>query len=158
MTSSGGNADEQTVSNMEEQTFDSSTLHEYLKQNLDDFPKGDEELKIFKFSAGTSNPTFLLRKNGKEFVLRHKSPVELYIGYHRVDVEYKIMSALGGTSFPVPKVYLFCEDKTIMGQEFYVMEYVKVSSQKDQMCSSRAIYYYACSNVLESTLTKTFVH
>jgi len=49
MTSSGGNADEQTVSNMEEQTFDSSTLHEYLKQNLDDFPKGDEELKIFKF-------------------------------------------------------------------------------------------------------------
>jgi len=36
------------------------------------------------------------------------------------------MSALGGTSFPVPKVYLFCEDKTIMGQEFYVMEYVQV--------------------------------
>ena len=35
------------------------------------------------------------------------------------------MSALGGTSFPVPKMYLFCEDKTIMGQEFYVMEYVK---------------------------------
>ena len=39
------------------------------------------------------------------------------------------MSALGGTSFPVPKMYLFCEDKTIMGQEFYVMEYVKVQSQ-----------------------------
>ena len=39
------------------------------------------------------------------------------------------MSALSGTSFPVPKMYLFCEDKTIMGQEFYVMEYVKVQSQ-----------------------------
>lgn len=48
---------------------------------------------------------------------------------YQVDVEYKVMSALGGTSFPVPKMYLFCEDKTIMGQEFYVMEYVKVQSQ-----------------------------
>ena len=47
----------------------------------------------------------------------------------QVDVEYKVMSALGGTSFPVPKMYLYCEDKTIMGQEFYVMEYIKVQSQ-----------------------------
>ena len=44
----------------------------------------------------------------------------------KVDVEYKIMSALEDTSFPVPKTYLFCEDTTIMGQEFYVMEYIKV--------------------------------
>ena len=44
----------------------------------------------------------------------------------KVNVEYKIMSALENTSLPVPKTYLFCEDKTIMGQEFYVMEYIKV--------------------------------
>ena len=36
------------------------------------------------------------------------------------------MSALSGASVPVPKMYLFCEDKTVMGQEFYVMEYIKV--------------------------------
>lgn len=36
------------------------------------------------------------------------------------------MSALEKTSFPVPKMYLFCEDQTIVGQEFYVMEYIKV--------------------------------
>ena len=41
-------------------------------------------------------------------------------------MEYKIMSALSGASVPVPKMYLFCEDKTVMGQEFYVMEYIKV--------------------------------
>lgn len=34
---------------MEEQTFDSSKLHDFLKKNLVDFPKGDGELKIFKF-------------------------------------------------------------------------------------------------------------
>ncbi|XP_073247761.1 acyl-CoA dehydrogenase family member 11-like [Porites lutea] len=110
---------------MEEHAFDSSKLHGYLRENLADFPPEEGELKVFKFSAGTSNPTFLLRKNGKEFVLRHKSPVEMYVGYHKVDVEYKIMSALSGASVPVPKMYLFCEDKTVMGQEFYVMEYIK---------------------------------
>lgn len=41
-------------------------------------------------------------------------------------MEYKIMSALSGASVPVPKMYLFCEDKTVVGQEFYVMEYIKV--------------------------------
>ncbi|KAL9969767.1 hypothetical protein ACROYT_G022024 [Oculina patagonica] len=116
---------------MEEYTSDSSKLHEYLKQNLVDFPAGEGELKIFKFRAGTSNPTFLLQKNGKEFVLRHKSPVQVYIGYHKVDVEYKIMSALGEASFPVPKMFLFCEDKKIMGQEFYVMEYIKARQFPD---------------------------
>ena len=42
------------------------------------------------------------------------------------------MSALGEASFPVPKMYLFCEDRTIMGQEFYVMEYIKVKDQNTQ--------------------------
>ena len=41
------------LSSMEEQNFDSSKLHEFLKQNLVDFPKGDEELKIFKFRYET---------------------------------------------------------------------------------------------------------
>ena len=36
------------------------------------------------------------------------------------------MSTLAKTSVPVPKMYLFCEDKAIMGQDFYVMEYIKV--------------------------------
>ncbi|CAH3043292.1 unnamed protein product [Pocillopora meandrina] len=110
---------------MEEQTFDSSKLHDFLKKNLVDFPKGDGELRIFKFRAGTSNPTFLLQKNGKDFVLRHKATFQIYAGFHKVDVEHRIMSALGEASFPVPKMYLFCEDKSIMGQEFYVMEYIK---------------------------------
>lgn len=110
---------------MEEQTFDSSKLHDFLKKNLVDFPEGDGELKIFKFRTGTSNPTFLLQKNGKDFVLRHKAPFQIYAGFHKVDVEHRIMSALGEASFPVPKMYLFCEDKSIMGQEFYVMEYIK---------------------------------
>lgn len=41
--------------------------------------------------TGTSNPTFLLRKNGKEFVLRHKAPVEVYIGYHKVLIDVDVV-------------------------------------------------------------------
>ena len=50
----------------------------------------------------------------------------IVLSIQQVDLEYKIMSALGKALFPVPKMYLFCEDKSIMGQEFYVMEYIKV--------------------------------
>ena len=61
-----------------------------------------------------------------EFLVAETNFLLMVLINSKVDVEYKIMSALGETSFPVPKTYLFCEDKTIMGQEFYVMEYIKV--------------------------------
>ena len=44
----------------------------------------------------------------------------------QVDREFRILSALHSVSFPVPKPYLYCEDVSIIGTEFYVMEHVKV--------------------------------
>ena len=65
--------------------FSSCPNHKHSESHL-------EKKKFFVFvieihRTGTSNPTFLLRKNGKEFVLRHKAPVEVYIGYHKVLVD-----------------------------------------------------------------------
>lgn len=44
----------------------------------------------------------------------------------QVDREFRVLSALHSVSFPVPKPYLYCEDVTIIGTEFYIMEHVKV--------------------------------
>ena len=44
----------------------------------------------------------------------------------QVDREYKVISALYGVNFPVPKPYLYCGDRAVIGTEFYIMEYVKV--------------------------------
>ena len=45
---------------------------------------------------------------------------------HQVDREYRVLAALGTVpGFPVPKVYLLCNDPSIIGTAFYVMEFVK---------------------------------
>ena len=43
---------------------------------------------------------------------------------HQVDREYKIIHALGKTDVPVPKTYCLCKDESIVGTDFYIMEFL----------------------------------
>jgi aminoglycoside phosphotransferase (APT) family kinase protein len=43
---------------------------------------------------------------------------------HQVDREYRIISALGQTDVPVPKTYCLCEDDSVVGTAFYIMEFL----------------------------------
>jgi len=43
---------------------------------------------------------------------------------HRVDREYQIIHALGQTDVPVPKVYCLCQDDSVVGTDFYIMEFL----------------------------------
>lgn len=47
----------------------------------------------------------------------------------QIDREFRILSALHSVSFPVPKPYLYCEDVSVIGTEFYIMEHVKVKTE-----------------------------
>lgn len=107
-----------------EHRFDEAALHEYLKKNLAGFPIGSGRLNVLQYSEGQSNPTFYLCKNGKEFVLRKKPSGKLLKGAHQVKREFRVLSALHSVSFPVPKPYICCNDESIIGTEFYVMEHV----------------------------------
>ena len=51
----------------------------------------------------------------------------------QVDREFRVLSALHSVSFPVPKPYLYCEDVSIIGTEFYVMEHVKVKTESNYL-------------------------
>lgn len=81
-----------------------------------------------KIGYGQSNPTYFVDDaGGQRFVLRKKpsgtiiSPVA-----HQVDREYRVIKALGSVKgFPVPKTYVLCEDPSIIGTAFYIMEFVK---------------------------------
>src|SRR3546814_15983215 len=44
---------------------------------------------------------------------------------HAVDREFRVISALHGTDVPVARPYVLCEDESIIGQAFYVMEHVR---------------------------------
>ena len=57
-------------------------------------------------------------------VLRKKPPGKLLRGAHAIEREYKIQEALYAQNFPVPKPIHFCKDASVIGTEFYIMEYV----------------------------------
>jgi aminoglycoside phosphotransferase (APT) family kinase protein len=104
--------------------FDEDRLCNYLSQELAGF---SGKLNVRQFGYGQSNPTYLLSDTAtkKEYVLRKKPPGRLLPSAHAVDREYRILRALQETDVPVPEMVLFCEDSTVVGTPFYIMERVK---------------------------------
>jgi aminoglycoside phosphotransferase (APT) family kinase protein len=78
-----------------------------------------------QFSGGQSNPTYLIDSAGGRFVLRRKPSGKLLPSAHAVDREYRIIAALGRTEVPVPRAHALCEDDSVIGTAFYVMDYVE---------------------------------
>jgi len=101
--------------------FDESALAAYLVEHVPGF-SGD--CSIQQFLGGQSNPTFLIEDSSGSFVLRKKPPGQLLPSAHAVDREYRVISALADTVVPVPATYVLCEDESVIGQTFYVMDYV----------------------------------
>ena len=102
--------------------FDEAALAAYLGKELPGFG-GD--LTVLQFEGGQSNPTFRLESGGRRYVLRKKPPGVLLRSAHQVEREFRVISALDGSDVPVPKTYLLCEDESVIGTPFFVMEWVE---------------------------------
>ena len=80
---------------------------------------------IEQFKGGQSNPTYrITAADGRRFVLRRKPPGKLLPSAHAVDREYRVIKALHATGFPVAQPHVLCEDETVIGTAFYVMDFV----------------------------------
>ena len=81
---------------------------------------------MFQFGFGQSNPTYqLTAADGKRFVMRKKPPGKLLSKTaHKVEREYRVLHALEHTDVAVPKTYCLCEDDSVVGTPFYVMEFL----------------------------------
>jgi aminoglycoside phosphotransferase (APT) family kinase protein len=79
------------------------------------------------FKGGQSNPTFKLVTPGKSYVMRMKPgpKANLLPSAHAIEREYAVMRGLYGTAVPVAEMYCICEDESVLGRAFYVMEYVE---------------------------------
>jgi aminoglycoside phosphotransferase (APT) family kinase protein len=107
----------------ERHRFDVEALQKYLKARIDGL-RGP--LQIEQFKGGQSNPTYRLAgADGKKYVLRRKPPGRLLPSAHAVDREYRVIRALHAAGFPVAKPYLLCEDESVIGTAFYVMDNVE---------------------------------
>ena len=101
--------------------FNETALAEYLTGKMDGF---SGPLVVRQFEGGQSNPTYLLSTPEKNYVLRKKPPGDLLPSAHQVNREYRVMTALRGTDVPVPRTFHLCEDDSVIGAMFFVMEYV----------------------------------
>lgn len=79
---------------------------------------------VHQFKGGQSNPTYRVDTGRGTFVLRRKPPGKILPGAHAVEREYRVLAALGANGFPVPKVHGLCEDGTVLGTAFYLMDMV----------------------------------
>ena len=102
--------------------FDEAKLESWLKDHVADY---NGPLTIQQFKGGQSNPTFMLVTPAKKYVLRRKPPGKLLPSAHAVDREYRVITALAQTDVPVARTYGLCEDDSIIGTAFYVMDCVE---------------------------------
>ena len=104
--------------------FDIAALSAYLQHHLDGF---QTPVRVELFKGGQSNPTYKLITPGKSYVMRAKpGPVaKLLPSAHAVEREFKVMQGLYGTDVPVARMHCLCEDESVIGRAFYVMEFVE---------------------------------
>ncbi|WP_157220788.1 phosphotransferase family protein [Flavisphingomonas formosensis] len=85
----------------------------------------DTPVSIEKFSGGQSNPTYRIDAVEGKYVLRRKPFGPLLPSAHAVEREFELLSALHPTGFPVPRPIALCQDPTVIGSAFYLMEMVE---------------------------------
>ncbi len=103
--------------------FDVAALSAWLEQKLPGFAG---PLTVESFKGGQSNPTYKLSTPTQSYVMRAKpGPVaKLLPSAHAVEREFAVMSGLHGTDVPVPRMYCLCEDESVIGRAFYIMEFM----------------------------------
>ncbi|MAM86268.1 MAG: phosphotransferase family protein [unclassified Hahellaceae] len=120
---------DQSIEIREGEQFDNAAVERYLRAHIGDLPP---HMSVRQFPGGASNLTYLLSftdsandapgRQSRQFVLRRPPTGKKAKSAHDMKREYTVMSALNGHYRLVPKMHVFCEDESLIGGEFYVME------------------------------------
>ena len=105
----------------EEDRFDIAKMHSWLRP----FINQDQLPEVKQFRSGASNLTYLLSYPDRELVLRKPPVGTKAASAHDMNREFLIQSRLQSVFPLVPKMIALCQDQTVMGSDFYVMEYVE---------------------------------
>ena len=102
--------------------IDAARLGDWIAATLGG-PSGP--IQVTRLRGGQSNPTYLVTRGSDRFVLRRKPSGALLQSAHAVDREYRVMAALAASDVPVARVHALCEDDSVIGTAFYLMEFVE---------------------------------
>ena len=108
----------------ESHAFDVPALQTHLEAHLPGFAG---PLTVEQFKGGQSNPTYKLITPTQSYVMRSKpGPVaKLLPSAHAIEREFAVMGGLYGSDVPVPRMLVLCDDESIIGRAFYVMEFIE---------------------------------
>ncbi len=145
-------APEPTVAMSSQHQIDIAALQSFLQHQMPDFAG---PLSVQRFKGGQSNPTYKLITPSRSYVMRAKpGPVaKLLPSAHAIEREFRIMHALRHSQVPVAHMLCLCEDESVIGRAFYVMEFVEGRVLWDQslpgmQAGDRAAIYDAMNQVI----------
>ena len=105
----------------EEDAFDIAKVHTWLSSYINESSLPD----VFQFRSGASNLTYLLKYPDRELVLRRPPVGTKAVSAHDMKREFLIQSRLKPVYDLVPTVIALCEDHSILGSDFYVMDRIQ---------------------------------
>jgi aminoglycoside phosphotransferase (APT) family kinase protein len=95
-----------------------------LAEFLDRSGLGSGDVEVERIGEGHSNVTFLVRRDGERLVLRRPPRPPLPPSAHDVLREARLLTAVERTAVRAPRVLAVCDDESVLGVPFYVMEEV----------------------------------
>jgi len=114
-----GAAAPETIAIREDEDFDHERLAAYLRDRL---PGSERPLAIRQFGGGHANLTYLLQYGEQEYVLRRPPLGPVAAGAHDMGREYRVLSVLHRVYALAPRAFLYCDDASVIGAPFFVME------------------------------------
>ena len=106
------------------QQFDVDALTAWMNTHVSGFAG---PLTLEQFKGGQSNPTFKLITPAMTYVMRSKPgpAAKLLRSAHAIEREYEVMAALKKADMPVAKMLALCDDESVIGRAFFIMEMVE---------------------------------
>jgi aminoglycoside phosphotransferase (APT) family kinase protein len=108
-------------------------VREPLEAFLDGCGLSEGPIEAERIGDGHSNVTYLVRRGEERFVLRRPPRPPLPPSAHDVLREAQLLRALAGTAARVPRVLAVCDDESVLGVPFYVMEEVEGTVVTDSL-------------------------
>jgi aminoglycoside phosphotransferase (APT) family kinase protein len=99
--------------------LDIGKLEPFLRRH---FPGEVEDFRITQFPSGHSNLTYCVQIGNRQMVLRRPPFGSKVKSAHDMGREFHVLSKLHDVYSPAPKVLLYCDDASILGAPFYLME------------------------------------
>ncbi|WP_280192098.1 phosphotransferase [Delftia sp. PS-11] len=144
----------------EQHAFDVAALSAWMQTHVQGF---GGPLQVEMFKGGQSNPTYKLITPQRSYVMRSKpGPVaRLLPSAHAIEREFRVMKGLAGTGVPVPRMEALCEDESVIGRAFYIMECMQGRVLWDQSLpgmepAGRAAIYDEMNRVISALHTVDF--